>query len=146
MINAPREHIWKIMSDVENWNGWTSSVRKVKRLEKGPLAVGSRMLIYQPKLPPAYWRVTDLQQGWSFTGVTRGPGVSITAHHYIEEAAGGSKVTLSIEFRGFLAPVLARLTARLNNRYLDLEASGLKKRSEQTSSTLPGDKLSQGHQ
>jgi hypothetical protein len=129
-INAPPGHVWEIMSDVENWHLWTSSVRRVRRLDKGPLAVGSKMWIYQPKLPPALWRVKALDDSYGFTGITSGLGVSVTAHHFIQPAPGGSSVTLSIEFGGLFGLLAARLTSKLNNRYLQLEAAGLKKKSE----------------
>ena len=118
------------MSDVESWPLWTASVKKIKRLDDGPLRIGSKMKIYQPKLPPALWRVTALEDAHSFKGITSGPGISVTAHHHIEETDGGSKVTLSIEFHGLFGPLIARLTSKLNEHYLHLEAEGLKKRAE----------------
>jgi len=45
----------------------------------------------------------------------------------------GSRATLSIRFDGLLAPLVAWLTHRLNNRYLGLEGAGLKRRSEERS-------------
>ena len=40
--------------------------------------------------------------------------------------------TLSIHFDGLLGPLWGWLTRRLNERYLGLEAAGLKRRSEET--------------
>ena len=135
IINAPPGHVWGIMADVERWPEWTTSVRKVRRLQDGPLTVGSKMWIYQPKLPPALWHVTALEHESGFTGTTSSPGVTVTAHHAILPASEGSRVTLSIRFSGLLGPLLARMTSSLNNRYLKLEADGLKKRSEETYSS-----------
>jgi hypothetical protein len=47
------------------------------------------------------------------------------------DAGSASRVTLTIEFRGLLGPLVAWLTRGLNAQYLALEAQGLKKRSEQ---------------
>jgi hypothetical protein len=41
-----------------------------------------------------------------------------------------SRVTLSIQFSGVLAPLVARLTGTLTERYIAAEAKGLKERSE----------------
>ena len=129
-INASPEHVWQVMSDVENWPAWTQSVRRIKRLSKGPFAIGSKVLIYQPKFPPALWRATTLDEGRSFTWVSSGPGIRVTAHHSIEPIAHGCKVTLSVKYDGLFASLLNRLTAKINDKYLGMEAAGLKKQSE----------------
>ncbi len=130
-IGAPPERVWAVVSDVERWPEWTPSVKKVQRLDSGPLGPGSRARVRQPRLLPATWVVTELSRGHSFTWVTASPGVRVTARHSVYAAAAGTRATLSVAFSGFLAPVVAWLTRRLNNRYLQLEAGGLKRRAEQ---------------
>jgi len=130
-IQAPPQVVWEIIRDGERWPEWTPTVTSVKLLNPGPLAIGSRALIHQPKLPPAKWQVTDLDEsGRSFTWVSGGLGVLVTARHSVEACGTGSRATLSLRFSGVLGGLVARLTRDLNNRYLALEAKGLKKRSE----------------
>ena len=129
-IQASPETVWGVLSEVERWPEWTRSVTSLRHLDTGPLAVGSRVRIRQPKLPPADWRVTALEEGRSFTWVTGSPGVHVTASHRVEPHAGGSRATLSVTFAGVLGPLVGRLTRTLNERYLALEAAGLKERSE----------------
>lgn len=116
------------MADVVHWPEWTPTVSRLKMLTAGPLQVGSRARIHQPGLPPAYWRVTDLTQGQSFTWVSVVPGVRVTARHAIEPIADGALVTLSICYEGFFGKWLARWIGEVNERYLALEAEGLKAR------------------
>lgn len=116
------------MVDVERWPEWTASITRVKRLSPGPLQVGSRVRIDQPKLPRAFWRVTELRPGASFTWISRAPGVRVTARHTAEAIAIGTRVTLSIHYEGLLGALVARWTGDLNERYLALEADGLKSR------------------
>ena len=131
-IQAPPDRVWAAMRDIEHWSEWTSSVITARLLNPGPLAVGSRAIVRQPKLLPAQWQITELEEGRGFTWITRGPWMLVTARHSIEGAANGtSRVTLSLDLSRPLGPIFARLTRGLNTRYLTLEARGLKKRAEQ---------------
>src|SRR5262249_33627707 len=121
------------MRDIERWPDWTPTVRKIRRLDTGSLQVGSRVLIWQPKLLPPKWKVIEFDDAQrSFTWETRGPGMRLEARHWVEEAVDGSLATLSLQFSGLLGPLFARLTRDLNHRYLALEAKGLKEHSEGT--------------
>jgi uncharacterized protein YndB with AHSA1/START domain len=129
-IQAPPQLVWAVLFDIECWPAWTPTVTNVRLLDPGPPAVGTRALVRQPKLPPAQWQITELEDGRSFAWITRAPGVLVTARHWVEGAANGSRATLSLDFSGPLGLLVARLTRGLNTRYLALEAQGLKKRAE----------------
>jgi uncharacterized protein YndB with AHSA1/START domain len=129
-IDAPPDRVWAIMSDIERWPEWTSSVTSVERLDTGPLAVGSRARVRQPKLLPADFVVTDFDPGSAFTWVTRSAGVTATARHSVVPSGRGSRATLSVEFHGALGWLVGWAVGGLTNRYLALEAAGLKERSE----------------
>ena len=129
-IQAPAERVWAVMRDVERWSEWTTTVSSIKKMDNGPIKVGSRILIRQPKLPPAIWRVIELEEGKSFVSVTGSLLVRVTARHWLEPNQTGTQVTLSIQFSGLLRSLAARLTRVLNERYLTIEANGLKQRSE----------------
>ena len=129
-IAASPERVWAVLSDLERWPDWTPSMRSLKRLDSGPLAVGSTVRVHQPKLRPANFVVTRLEPGRGFDWVTRSIGLTVTGRHWIEPISAGSRVTLSIHFVGTLAPLITWLTRRLIVRYVDLEANGLKQRSE----------------
>jgi hypothetical protein len=64
-INASAELVWATMRDVERWPERTPTVTSVRLRTPPPLAVGSRAMIRQPKLPPALWRVVDLDHSLS---------------------------------------------------------------------------------
>jgi hypothetical protein len=129
-ISASPDRVWAVMSDIERWPEWTPTVTRVERLDPGPLAVGQRARVLQPRLPAAVWRITALEAGRSFTWVTRSPGVVVTARHSVEAAGGGSRAHLVLHFGGVLGRLIARITRGLNTRYLGLEAAGLRQRSE----------------
>jgi uncharacterized membrane protein len=131
-IFAPAERTWQVMSDVERWPEWTPSVTSVTLLDGPgrPLAVGSRAVIRQPKFPPALWKVTEIEPGRRFTWVSVAPGLRVAARHSVESTDKGSRGTLSLEMQGLLGGVWGRLTKGITERYLALEAKGLKARSE----------------
>ena len=129
-IDSPPQRVWQVMTDVELWPEWTESVDKVKRLDSGPLRLGSRARIKQPKFLPAVWEVTEIDPGRSFTWVTRSPGMVASGRHRVEPTSRGSRATLSVAYGGLLAGLVARLLAGITDRYLMFEAAGLKQRSE----------------
>ena len=79
-------------------------------------------------MPPALWRVIELNPGAGFTSVSVAPGVRVIARHTVEATATGSRVNLSIRYEGLFGPWLARWTRNLNERYLAMEAHGLQSR------------------
>ena len=128
-IAAPPERVWALMSDVERWPEWTPSVTSVELLDHEPLKLGSRAGIRQPKLRPAVWKVTEISNR-SFTWKTGNLLVWVLGRHWVEPAGQGSRASLSLQFGGLLGWLFGWLFRDLNNRYLDLEAKGLKRRSE----------------
>jgi uncharacterized membrane protein len=132
-VSAPADQVFEVYSDVERWPEWTESVTQVELLEEGPLRVGSRARVRQPRLPVAVWEVTEVVPHRSFTWVARGPGVRTTATHLVTpEGDGGQRavVTATLVQAGLLGPVVGALTKRLTTRYISLELRGLKSRCE----------------
>jgi carbon monoxide dehydrogenase subunit G len=134
-VDAPPNVVFAVLSEIERWPEWTPTVTRVERLGDAgaPLALGSRLRIVQPKVPPAEWTVTALEPGRGFQIVSRSPGATVQADHRAEPTGAGdsSRVTLSVTFTGFLGRVIGWLMRGLNNRYLAEEAAGLKHRSEE---------------
>ena len=129
-IAAPSDRVWSVMSDVERWPEWTPSVSQVKRLDGGPFGVGSRARIHQPKFPPAFWKVSAIEPGRSFTWVSTAPGMRVVGHHAVASTPTGSRATLTLHLHGLFGGVFGWLTRGITERYIGYEARGLKARSE----------------
>ena len=129
-IAAPPARVWSIISDVERWHEWTASITRIERLDSGPLRIGSRAIVRQPKLPQNRFEVTALEEGRGFTWESKNPGLRGLGHHWIEPTATGCRATLGVDFRGPLAWPISRLYGTLTQRYIEMEAAGLKRRCE----------------
>lgn len=129
-VHASPEVVWNVLSHVEAWPSWTESVRAVSRRDPAPLRVGSQIRISQPRLPAMTWTIDQLEPGRSFSWTTRSTGVSSVADHRIDTAAEGCRVTLEVRQRGPAAALSRLLFDRLTQRYLQMEARGLKRQAE----------------
>jgi uncharacterized membrane protein len=131
-IAAPAQRVWAVMTDVERWPAWTPTVTSVERLDTGPLKVGSRVRIRQPRLPVALWTVTALDAERYFEWQNRAPGVKAAAGHRVEARGNQTtRVTLTLGWTGWLAPLIRLLYGRLARRYVQTEAESLKRRCEE---------------
>jgi uncharacterized membrane protein len=129
-IEAPAGRVWEILSDAERWPEWTPSVRSVT-LHDGPLRPGATATIDQPRIPTVRWTVTSLTPGRSFTWESGGSGARTVARHDIEPTGDDRcRLTLSVSQQGLVGSVVGRLYRGLTDRYLAMEAAGLKSRAE----------------
>ena len=130
-IDAPVADVWSVLADVERWPEWTKSVDTVTLLDAAPLRPGSRAVIKQPRLRPMTWTVTELTSPSSFTWEARVPGLTLVAGHQLVEHGDRSvEARLVVEQGGPLGLVLAPFTSKRSQGYVELEAEGLKARSE----------------
>jgi carbon monoxide dehydrogenase subunit G len=44
-IKAPAKKIWAVFGNPEEWHQWVPSIKKIERVSKGPLAVGSQVRV-----------------------------------------------------------------------------------------------------
>ena len=132
-IAAPAEVVWQVFSDVERWPEWTESVTKLTALDGPELRPGARFEIRQPRFPKLVWKVTDVEPGVSWTWVTRSPGAVTTATHVVRPAGSPDRTVVEqvLDQGGLLGGLVARLMAGTTRRYLEMEAAGLKARSEE---------------
>jgi len=137
-IDAPAATVWTVFSDVTHWPEWTASVTRVIGQDGPELRVGARFAIKQPRLPEMVWEVTELDVGRGWKWRTTSIGTTTVGWHEVTPLNDGrTRVRQGIDQRGFLAPVVGFLTARLTQRYLEMEARGLKGRSEQSTADDP---------
>jgi uncharacterized membrane protein len=129
-VNAPPEEVWRLFVDMERWPEMTKSIHEVRRLDSGPLRVGSEAIVRQPRLPRARWRVTELEPGRFFTWETTSGGVTTAGDHVVDADERGSVITLAIRLHGPLAWLMEAFLGRLSRRYLSMEMDGFRRTAE----------------
>lgn len=129
-IAAPPERVWAVLIDVERWPERIPTVDSVERLDDGPLTVGSRTRLHQPRLPAAVWTVTELTDGTSFTWGSTSPGVIVSASHLVEPDAAGSRLTLAITVSGPLSGLGWLMTRSITRQYVETEAASIRRAAE----------------
>ena len=130
-IDAPQQRVWDVLTDLEAWPQRIETVDVVELVTPAPLGVGSRVRLKQPRLPEGIWEVTVWDAPSFFEYRQRSTGVTSVAGHRVEALAEGrSRLTLNLEMRGPLVAVVAVFFRDLTNRYMTLEAQGMKRAAE----------------
>jgi uncharacterized membrane protein len=130
-IDAPPQRVWDVLSDLESWPQRIETVDVVELLTPAPVAVGSRVRLKQPKLPEGIWEVTVWDSPAFFEFRQSSGALTDVAGHRVEALADDrSRLTLTLEMRGLLVPVVALFWKGLTNRYLTTEAQGMKRAAE----------------
>ena len=130
-INAPQQRVWEVLSAIEAWPARIETVDSVELLTPAPITKGSRLRLRQPKLPEGTWDITVWDAPKYFEWVQKAPGATISAGHRVEALGDGrARLTLTIDMRGLLVPITGRFYKDLTNRYMNLEAEGMKRAAE----------------
>jgi Polyketide cyclase / dehydrase and lipid transport len=134
---AQPTEVWPVLIDVTDWPNWTPSYRDVHRLDEGPLAVGSRARVRQPRLSPAVYEVTEINEGREFVWQTASAGIRIVARHSLVDDPRGTRIELVAQLSGWLVRPVTAVLGRRIQRYVELEAEGIKAAAEAARDRTP---------
>jgi uncharacterized membrane protein len=130
-IDADQERVWEVLSDLEAWPRRIETVDVVELLTPAPTSKGSRVRLKQPKLPEGTWDITVWDAPSYFEWRQKSGGITSVAGHRVEMLEEGrSRLTLSLDMRGPLIPVIGLFYRGLTNRYMTIEAQGMKRAAE----------------
>jgi uncharacterized membrane protein len=129
-IDAPQQRVWDVLSDLEAWPRRIETVDVVELLTPAPITKSSQVRLKQPKLPEGTWDITVWDAPSCFEWTQKTGGITSVAGHRVEALGEGrARLTLTLDMRGFLIPV-ALFYKGLTNRYMNLEAEGMKRAAE----------------
>lgn len=108
-IAAPREVVWEIFSDMENWRDWNAVCRKCRYESGSTMAVDScfsfsiKPLFFPLRVSP---RIIRCQPGHEI--VWQGGRFGIQAEHLFQfnPVQAGIQIVSEERFKGFLLPAL----------------------------------------
>jgi uncharacterized membrane protein len=130
-IDAQQERVWEVLSDLEAWPRRIETVDVVELLTPAPISKGSRVRLKQPKLPEGTWDITVWDAPSYFEWRQKSGGITSVAGHRVEMLEEGrSRLTVSLDMRGPLIPVIGLFYRGLTNRYMTIEAQGMKRAAE----------------
>jgi uncharacterized membrane protein len=130
-IDASKQRVWDVLSDVQAWPQRIETVDTVELLTPAPITTGSRVRLKQPKLPEGIWEITAWEAPSYFEWTQKSPGATSVAGHRVEPLGEGrSRLTLTLEMGGLLMAIFGRFYRDLTNRYMTLEAEGIKRAAE----------------
>ena len=130
-IDASQQRVWEVLSDIEAWPRRIETVETVELLTPTPLTTGSRVRLKQPRLPEGTWDITVWDAPRSFEWTQRTGGTTTVAGHRVEPLGEDrARLTLTLEMRGLLVPIVGLFYRKLTERYMDLEAEGMKRAAE----------------
>jgi carbon monoxide dehydrogenase subunit G len=110
-INAPAKKVWALIDRLEEWPQWMPSIKKIERVSKGPLTVGSQLSV---TANVSGLTVTLLMTIIEFvperTVVMQGKamGTNLTRFYTLEPVNGETKVTIGGDVSGALAWLACR--------------------------------------
>ena len=129
-IDAPPDRVWAVLSDLPRWGQWTSTVKSFEWVENDLLAEGAKARVELEGSPKAVWIVTSVDEGRSFVWEANIRGVHTSGGHHVEAREGGSRVTLTLDYRGFMSTLFKPMVSKVSRRNMTIEAEGLKRASE----------------
>ena len=130
-IDAPQQRVWDVLSDLEAWPRRIETVDAVELLTPAPITKGGRVRLKQPKLGEGIWDITVWDAPSYFEWTQKTTGITSVARHRVEAMGEGrARLTLTLDFRGLLTPVVALFYKGLTNRYMNLEVEGMKRAAE----------------
>ena len=130
-INATPAKAWALLNDVEEWPKWIPSLKKVEKVSKGPMGVGSQVLVVAKSLITVnlLMTVTEFVAGRRVVMGGKVLGVKMTRYYEMEPAGQNrAKLTAGGEVSGLLAFLVRRGGQKLSEEIVQ----ALKRKVEET--------------
>jgi carbon monoxide dehydrogenase subunit G len=105
-INAPVNKVWAMIDKLEEWPQWMPSIKKIERVSKGPLAVGSQLSVtakVSGLTVALLMTITGFVPERNVVLEGKALGTKLTRFYTLESVNGKTKVTIGGDVSGALA-------------------------------------------
>jgi len=105
-INAPAEKVWALIDKLEEWPQWMPSIKRIERLSKEPLTVGSQLSVtaqVSGLTVTLLMTITEFVPERSVVLEGKALGTKLTRFYTLEPVNGKTKVTIGGDVSGALA-------------------------------------------
>ncbi|MCW7505308.1 SRPBCC family protein [Leptospira paudalimensis] len=96
-----QEQIWKLMSDVNRWKNWDSTLEKSEML--GTFEAGNFFMIRPSGGPDVKIQLIEVRPNSYFKDFTKFPLAKMFGEHFYEKTSEGLKITITMSITGPLA-------------------------------------------
>jgi len=129
-IDATPEKAWTSVNDVQEWPRWIPSLKKIEKVTKGPMDVGSRVLVVAKSLITVnlLMTITEFVPGRSVVMEGKVLGVRMKRYYEMEPVNGRARLTAGGEVSGLLAFLVRRGGQKLSEEIVQ----ALKKKVEES--------------
>jgi len=130
-INASPEKAWVLLNNVEEWPKWVPSLKKIEKVTKEPMGVGSRVLVVARSLITVnlLMTITEFVAGRRVVMEGKVLGVKMTRYYEMEPVGQDkAKLTAGGEVSGLLAFLVRRGGQKLSEEIVQ----ALKKKVEES--------------
>jgi carbon monoxide dehydrogenase subunit G len=129
-IAATPAEVFALTIDIERWPEVMPTVTSVERLDTGPLVVGSRARLVQPRQRPTVWTVVEIEPDRRFAWEAQVFGVHMVATHTIESTDSGCTNLLALDLSGRGARLMSAVLGRTLGRTLATENDSFRREAE----------------
>lgn len=105
-INAPAEKVWTLIDKLEEWPQWMPSIKKIERVSKGPLTIGSQLSVtakVSGLMVTLLMTITEFVPERNVVMQGKTLGTNLTRFYNLEPVNGKTKVTIGGDVSGTLA-------------------------------------------
>jgi len=110
-INAPAKKVWAMIDKLEEWPQWMPSIKKIERLSKEPLTVGSQLSVtakVSGLTVKLLMTISEFVPERTVVMQGKALGTNLTRFYNLEPVNGKTKVTIGGDVSGALAWLACR--------------------------------------